>query len=105
MLLRTLKKKPSPQWSWTLIANSSVAEQVAIALELTDGVHDTIYSDSKSAIKAFQMGMVAAQLLQIIHKVKELKNHSLVWFFLRILEPLRVPRSIPTTRRTRLHEV
>lgn len=61
-------------------SSSSVAEQVAIALALTDGVHDTIYSDSKAAIKAFQMGMVAPQVLQIIQKVKDLKNHSLVWF-------------------------
>ncbi|KAH8023745.1 hypothetical protein HPB51_016484 [Rhipicephalus microplus] len=61
-------------------SSSSIAEQVAIALALTDGVHDTIYSDSKAAIKAFQMCMVAPQVLQIIQKVKDLKNHSLVWF-------------------------
>ncbi|KAH7952361.1 hypothetical protein HPB52_022035 [Rhipicephalus sanguineus] len=64
----------------TRTSSSSVAEQAAIALALTDGVHDTIYSDSKAAIKAFQMGMVAPQVLQIIRKVKDLKNHSLVWF-------------------------
>ncbi|KAH7983176.1 hypothetical protein HPB52_009714 [Rhipicephalus sanguineus] len=61
-------------------SSSSVAEQLAIALALTDGVHDITYSDSKADIKAFQMGMVAPQVLQIIHKDKDLKNHSLVWF-------------------------
>ncbi|KAH7982504.1 hypothetical protein HPB52_005422 [Rhipicephalus sanguineus] len=54
--------------------------KVIIALALTDGVHDTIYSDSQAAIKAFQMGMVVPQVLQIIQKAKDLKNHSLVWF-------------------------
>ncbi|KAH7943225.1 hypothetical protein HPB52_006537 [Rhipicephalus sanguineus] len=40
----------------------------------------TIYSDSKAAIKAFQMSVVAPEVLEIIQKAKDLSNHSLIWF-------------------------
>ncbi|KAH7956532.1 hypothetical protein HPB52_010196 [Rhipicephalus sanguineus] len=56
------------------------AGQVVIALQSTDGAHHTIYSDSKAAIKTFQMGMVSPQVLHIIRKTKDLKINSLVSF-------------------------
>lgn len=39
-------------------STSSVTEKVDIVLALTDSVHDTICSDSKDAVKAFQISMV-----------------------------------------------
>lgn len=55
------------------------AEQVAIAVALTNDNISHIYSDSIAAIRAFQKGTVCAQALRIVTK-KEIKHHVIYWF-------------------------
>lgn len=57
-----------------------VAEQVAIALAMLDSRRESIYSDSKAAIKAYETGMVAPQALRILQSVKSITPHSIIWF-------------------------
>lgn len=59
-----------------------VAEQVAIALAMQDGRRDRVYSDSKVAVRAFQKGRVARQVVQILKCAKQgdSSTHSILWF-------------------------
>lgn len=57
-----------------------VAEQVAIALAMLDSRRESIYSDSKADIKAYETGMVAPQALRILQSVKSITPHSITWF-------------------------
>lgn len=45
---------------------AEVAEQVAIALAIADARFNEIYSDSKSAIRAFSRGRIAPQAARVI---------------------------------------
>lgn len=66
--------------SATVITNSpEIAEQTAIALALTDTRRPYIYSDSRSAVRAFQKGVISQQALHIIQKSK-IHFHSICWF-------------------------
>ncbi|XP_075558905.1 uncharacterized protein LOC142590545 [Dermacentor variabilis] len=62
--------------------NPEVAEQVAIALAMQDGRRDRVYSDSKAAIRAFQKGRVARQVVQTLKGAKHgnTSMHSILWF-------------------------
>lgn len=59
---------------------SEIAEQVANALTLTDPTTTHVYSDSRSAVKAFQKGAVARQALQINNTSAPLQHHTICWF-------------------------
>ncbi|XP_037576685.1 uncharacterized protein LOC119458896 [Dermacentor silvarum] len=59
---------------------SEIAEQVAIALVLTDPTTTHVYSDSRSAVKAFLKGAVARQALHIINTSAPLQHHTICWF-------------------------
>lgn len=57
-----------------------IAEQVAIALALTDDRYTEIYSDSKPAIRAFSRGKIAPQAVRIINSKQAIDTHYIYWF-------------------------
>lgn len=56
-----------------------VAEQVAIALALTDSDRVSVFSDSRSAIKAFSRGLVAEQAYRLLQG-RDITSHTVTWF-------------------------
>ncbi|XP_037512407.1 uncharacterized protein LOC119389277 [Rhipicephalus sanguineus] len=60
----------------------AIAEQVAIALAILDGERDVIYSDSRSAIRAFESGVVSEKALRVLRSGCRdgIKDHVLIWF-------------------------
>ncbi|XP_077529144.1 uncharacterized protein LOC144141464 [Haemaphysalis longicornis] len=63
-------------------SDPQVAEQVAIALALLDGRGSEIYSDSKTAVRAFQNGRIAEQAARLLSvwRTDALTHHSIHWF-------------------------
>lgn len=59
--------------------NSEIAEQMAIALALLDDTRDAIYSDSRSAVRAFEKGVISKQALRLLEG-KEITHHFICWF-------------------------
>lgn len=59
--------------------SAEVAEQVAIALTLLDDKRTTIYSDSRTAVRAFAKGTVSEQVVRILRD-KDIKSHTIIWF-------------------------
>ncbi|XP_072142434.1 uncharacterized protein [Dermacentor andersoni] len=63
-------------------SDPGVAEQAAIALALLDGRGSEIYSDSKTAVRAFQKGCIAKQAARLLSSSSRyaLTHHSIHWF-------------------------
>ncbi|KAH9378092.1 hypothetical protein HPB48_006654 [Haemaphysalis longicornis] len=59
------------------------AEQAAIALALVDRSRRFVYSDSKSAVRAFEKGSVAKVAFRIM-KTCEISQHTYVGFLLTL---------------------
>uniref|UniRef100_L7M155 Tick transposon n=1 Tax=Rhipicephalus pulchellus TaxID=72859 RepID=L7M155_RHIPC len=58
---------------------SSKAEQVAIALALLDDKRTQIYSDSRSAVRAFASGSIAKEAHDVL-KNRTINMHTITWF-------------------------
>ena len=56
-----------------------VAEQVAIALALIDSGRVLVFSDSRSAIKAFSRGVVAEPAYRLLQG-RDITSHTVTWF-------------------------
>lgn len=63
-------------------SDPEVAEQAAIALALLDGRGSEIYSDSKTAVRAFLKGRIAEQAARLlsVSSPDALTHHSIHWF-------------------------
>lgn len=59
--------------------DSEIAEQMAIALALLDSSRDAIYSDSRSAVRAFEKGTISKQALRLLGG-KAITHHFIYWF-------------------------
>lgn len=60
----------------------TIAEQVAIALAILEGEREVIYSDSRSAIRAFERGVISKKALRVLQSGGRdgIKHHVLIWF-------------------------
>ncbi|XP_075734566.1 uncharacterized protein LOC119182143 [Rhipicephalus microplus] len=60
----------------------TVAEQVAIALAILEGEREVIYSDSRSAIRTFERGVISKKALRVLQSGGRdgIKHHVLIWF-------------------------
>lgn len=69
------------------------AEQVAIALVILDGERDVIYSDSMSAIGAFESGVVSEKALRVLRSGGRdgIKHYVLIWFSALVLQVKGAP--------------
>lgn len=57
----------------------SRAEQAAIALALLDNSRSRIYTDSRSAVRAFASGSISVEALKILDN-KTISPHTITWF-------------------------
>ncbi|XP_037502584.1 uncharacterized protein LOC119377021 [Rhipicephalus sanguineus] len=71
--------------------NPEEAEQVAIALAMLDDRRETVYSDSKAAIRAFQIGCISRLALRVLQTSQHISSHSLHWFPAHIGEVQGIP--------------
>lgn len=62
------------------LATSAVAEQVAIALAMTDRSRTNVFTDSRAAIKAFESGNLAREAASILEKRTDPGTHFISWF-------------------------
>ena len=62
------------------LATSAIAEQVAIALAMTDPSHTSVFTDSRAAIRAYESGNIAREAAHILQTRKHTGSHYLSWF-------------------------
>lgn len=72
------------------------SEEVATTLATQDGRKDRVYSDSKAAVRAFQKGRVAQQVVKILKRTKHGDSpiQSILWFPAHVGAIERVPLNL-----------
>lgn len=62
------------------LSTSAIAEQVAIALAMTDPSLTNVFTDSRAAIRAYETGNIAPEAARILQTRKYTGSHYLSWF-------------------------
>ncbi|XP_075532827.1 uncharacterized protein LOC142566021 [Dermacentor variabilis] len=65
------------------------AEEVAIALALTDPLCEVVFSDSQSTVRNYARGRISSEALQILRKAgrQHFDNTAIIWFPARVATP------------------